>query len=612
MNFLKIIKKLGKIGKAINKFFLSIKAFTLLELMVVITILIIVSTVIFYSVTWFLKQSRDVSRFENLNRIKFWIELFVTEKWFYPKPNNPKNIIFSGWLLWTQWTFWDESLISIWNLSSKPVDLVSLNDFAYSLANDEKQYELWAVLEADELMFNSLFSKTFAKNKIPVRSMVVWNYNWLTLSVSTWWLVYVLWIPTILSYDTTENDIIKLIEKKTLAYRWYWNIASSYSWTVFQIDGWFDFDPSILILYSGTYENLINNESEWIKLLNNTQIAYSWTVLAWSNILDKILSVDIDLINPSKIVREIAYDLVINDLNLTLPIELTSWPNWLTYNITNSLLDSDTRSITQDTSLNFRFATKNWVSTFIWNTWWSYAESDWLVDKDVRVVIQASDWKMRFATNKWVSIYDWVNWSEYTITDWLIDNDVVDLFQDSSGNFWFATKKWVSKFNGTTWKNYDTKDWLANKIVTWITQWLWGDIWVSTIDWVSKFNWTKWTTYKESNWLIDKNVLSIFADKDWNIWFWTINWVSKFDWTNWIDYNQADWLIDKYVNDIYQDTDWNMWFATVAWASKFDWTTWENYTIDDWLADNDVQVIYQDIDWNMWFGTKDWVTIYFK
>ena len=605
-------KRLNIIYKFINKFIQPIRAFTLLELIVVITILSILGSIAFFSVNWFIKKARDISRLENLNIIDFWIELFVTEKWYYPEPDNASEIVFSGWLLWSQGTFWDSTRTKVWKINTKPVDLVSLNEFTYSLANDKKQYELWAVFEANEMLLDNFSFDTYAKSQILVKSMVVWNYNGLTLSVNTGWLVYILGLPTILSYDVEEKDIVNLISKKTLAYKWFWNIAASYTWTLFKIDWWFDFDPSLLVLFTWTYDTLLNNESEWINLLNNLQLAYSWTILAWATDLQQIMSVNIDVLNPSKIVRELAYDLVANQLNIQLPITLTSWANWITYDMTNSLLDSDTRSITQDSALNMWFATKNWISTFIWNTWWSYSEADWLINKDVRTVLEASNWDMLFATNKWISIFDGTTWIDYNKTDWLIDDDVVDLIQDSSWNFWFATKKWVSKFDGNIWTNYDTKDWVANKIVTWITEWLWWDIWISTIDWVSKFNWTTWISYNESDWLSDKNVLSIYTDALWNIWFWTINWVSKFNWTTWINYNESDWLINKYINDIYMDADLNMRFATSAWASMFDWINWISYTIVDWLADNDVQVIYQDVNLNMWFGTKKWVTIYFK
>ncbi len=589
-----------------------IKAFTLVELIIVITVLLILSTVVFYSVTWFIKEARDVSRFENLKRIDFWIELFVTEKWFYPEPDNAKEITFSWGQLWKQGVFWDNLLLTVWNLSGKPVDLVSLNDFAYSLANDKKQYELWAVLEWDDIVYNSIFPQTYARSKINVRSMVVWNYNWKVLNVFTWWLLYILAIPTVLSYDTTETDIVELTNRQTLAYKWYWNIASAYSWTVFKIDWWFEFDPSILVVYSGTYDNFINNESERINLLDNTQQAYSGWILDWDPNLDDILWVDIDLTNPSKETREEAYDLVTEDLNITLPIELTSGDDWLTYDLTNSLLDGDTRSITQDSVLNMWFATKNGVFTFEWNTWWSYTEADWLVDKDVRVVLESAAWHMCFATNKWISKFDWTTWIDYTESNWLIDDDVVAMIQDSSNIMWFGTKKWVSRFDWTNWTDYDKSDWLANKIVTWLAEDTSWHIWASTINWVSRFNGVNWITYNESNWLVDKSVLSVYADSVWNVWFGTINWISKFDWTTWTTYNEDDWLIDKYVNDIFEDSEWNMWFSTVAWASKFDWTTWTDYTINEWLADNDVQIIYEDNEWNIWFGTKKWVTIYFK
>ncbi|MFK7780515.1 MAG: two-component regulator propeller domain-containing protein [Candidatus Gracilibacteria bacterium] len=605
-----------KIKKIFNKFFKKIipviNAFTLVELIVVITILLVLSTIVFYSVTGYLKQARDVSRFENLNRIDFGIELFVIEKGFYPKPDNGIEITFSGSELWNQGTFGDNLLLSIGKLSAKPVDLVSMNDFTYSLANDGKQYELGAVLESDQLILNNFVSETYAKSRIPVRSMVVGNYNGFTLSVGTGGLVYILALPTILSYDTTETDIIKLIEKKTLAYRGYGNIAASYTGTVFIIDGGFDFDPNIFVLYSGTYDNLINNESEWIQLLKNTQSAYTGTILDPNPLLDKILGIDIDLLNPSKEVRELAYDLVINDLNISLPIELTSGSNWLTYDLTNGLLDSDTRSITQDSLSNLWFATKNGVSTFIGNTWGSYTEADGLVDKDVRVVIESDNLDMRFATNKGVSIFDGTTWTTLTKSDGLIDDDVVALIQDSLGNYWFATKKGISMYDGITWTNYDANDGLADKIVTGITEGSSGNIWISTIDGVSKFDGTTWITYNITDGLVDKNVLSIYTDNLGNIWFGTIDGVSKFDGNSWVNYNESDGLIDKYVNNIFQDADDNMRFGTAAGASMFDGVNWINYTIDDGLADNDVQVIFQDFDLNIWFGTKDGVTIYFN
>ena len=607
---IKVLRRRAKsIYKIIKRFISPLKAFTLLELLVTITILAILFTVAFMSVTGFLKKSRDVSRFENLNRMNFWIELFVLEKGFYPEPDNAADITYSwSMLLWSQWTFWDDVTRLIWKLSNKPVDLVSNNDFAYSLANDKKQYELWSVLESSEIMFQDMTSETYAKSKIDVRSMVVWNYNWISLTTSSGWTIYILWLPTILSYDTTDTDIVSLIDKKTLAYRWYGNIASSYTWTVFRIDGWFDFDPSILVLYSGTYDNLINNESEWIGLLENTQEAYSWVVTN-NPVIDDILDLVVDPSNPSIDVREIAYDLVNNQLEIPLPVVLTSWDNWVTYEY---LLDSDTRSITQDTNFTLWFATKSWVFTSSWNTWTSYTEADWLINKDVRTVIEADDWRMWMATNKWVSVFDWTNWLEYTKSDWLIDDDVVGMIQSSDWHFWFTTKKWVSEFDWTTWTDHTTSDWIANKIVTWIVEASNWHIWISTIDGVSRYNWAVWQTYTEADWLVDKNVLTVEADSSWNVWFGSINWVSKYS-GSWLSYNEIDWLVDKYVNDIFVDNIWNTWFATVAWASKLDTSgNWTSFTKDDWLADNDVQVIFQDTDSNIWFGTKKWVTIYFN
>lgn len=599
-----------KYSKLYKYLFRPFQAFTLMELIVVITIFTILSTLAYVSVNWYIRKARDISRMENLRNIELWIELYVNKRWFYPEPENFKEIHYSWALLWTQWTYWKVLNRKIWTLSKKPIDLVSLNDFTYSLANDKRQYELAAIYEWEEIGYNNLITTTFASWKRLAKSMVIWNYNWFSLNVNTWSLVYILSLPTILSNDISETDITRIIEKRSLAYKWYWNLAESYSWTVFKTDWWFDFSPNIFVLYAWDYDDLINNESEWINVLKNTQLAYSWTVLASDGIISNITNIDIDTVNPSKEVRELAYDIVKNQLNINVPIVLTSWETWLTYDLWNSTLDGDIRSILQDSSLDMWFATKKWISTFIWNTWWAYTETDWLADKDVRSILEASSWKLWFATKKWISVYDWTNWNSLDKSDGLIDNDVVDLIEDSSWNFWFATKKWISMYDWSNWEDHKESDWIANKIVTWLSE-QWGDIWISTINWVSKFDGSNWVTYNESDWLVDKNVLNVFSDNSWNIWFWTINWVSKFDWTNWTSYQEVDWLIDKKINNIFQDNNWDMWFATAKWVSKFDWIDWTSFQEADWLADKDAQVIFQDNEDNIWIWTKKWVTIYF-
>lgn len=595
-------------------------AFSLLELIVVITILAILWTISFFNLNWYISNSRDVVRLESIKNIDFSIELFSVEKWFFPKPTDGVDITYSWATLWTQWSFWDDNFANVQKLSKKPVDVLTSSDFSYSVSNDGREYEIWAVMEWDFLAQNKFISSTFAIWNVPARSLVMWEYNWKVLKTSTWWVAYILTIPTLLSYDISETDITKLIDKQTLAYKWFWNLPATYSGTIFKIDGWFEFDPNMLVIYSWDFSDLTNNENTWVTLLQNLQNSYSWTVLDWNPNFNELLSIDISDDWSSKEAKIFSYELVKNILKVNTPITITYWENWLTYDLSNILIDADTRSITQDSLWNLWFATKNWVSKFQWNIWVNYLESDWLADKDVRSVIQDASWNMWFATNKWVNEYDPISdiWTTYVKQDGLVDDDVVSIIQDDSWDLWFSTKKWVSNYDITTdtWTNYDEADGLVNKIVTSSTEDSLWNIWFSTIDWVSKYDPIAdiWTNYNETDGLADKSVLSIYSDDIWNVWFGTINGASKYNviTDTWTNYNESDGLIDKFVQFIFEDIDGTMWFGTPSWISEFDWSNWNTFTTEDGLADNDVQVIYQDDAWNMWFGTKKWVTIYYK
>ena len=68
--------------------------FTLVELIVVITIIAILWTIAFISFQNYTKNARDGVRISDINSLKKNLELFITEKWFYPAPDNGTNITY--------------------------------------------------------------------------------------------------------------------------------------------------------------------------------------------------------------------------------------------------------------------------------------------------------------------------------------------------------------------------------------------------------------------------------------------------------------------------------------------------------------------------------------
>jgi len=81
-------------------------AFTLVELIVVITILAILWTIAFISLQWYSKSSRDSVRISDVSNMKTSLELFHLNAWKYPLPDDDQEVTFSWNTLWYQWEFW--------------------------------------------------------------------------------------------------------------------------------------------------------------------------------------------------------------------------------------------------------------------------------------------------------------------------------------------------------------------------------------------------------------------------------------------------------------------------------------------------------------------------
>jgi len=79
------------------------QAFTLVELIVVITILAILWTIAFISLQWYARDARDSVRISDMKNIEKALELWYLNKWKYTDPTNWVSITYLWWLLWNQW-----------------------------------------------------------------------------------------------------------------------------------------------------------------------------------------------------------------------------------------------------------------------------------------------------------------------------------------------------------------------------------------------------------------------------------------------------------------------------------------------------------------------------
>jgi len=83
------------------------KAFTFIELIIVIIITAILSAIWYVSYEWYASQARDSRRVSDISDIKKSLWFYYMENSIYPLPDQWKEALYEWELLWTQWFVWD-------------------------------------------------------------------------------------------------------------------------------------------------------------------------------------------------------------------------------------------------------------------------------------------------------------------------------------------------------------------------------------------------------------------------------------------------------------------------------------------------------------------------
>ena len=258
------------------------QAFTLVELIVVITILAILWTIAFISLQWFSKDARNSTRASDLKNIEKVLSLYQLRESEFPLPSYDVEITYSWSEVWTQWTFWEDTrkqLGNQWQISNVPTDPLTWSEYTYSRLNTKNEFQLAAVFEWD-LSNNNLLNETYAA-WIYWTTKITWNYNGQVAKTTTWSITYVLAVPSIISWDISLKDIIDILNAKELIYNWFHNLPASYSWTT-SFDNpditWDIINTWSLVVYSSWSLDWLSEEWDW------TFWDILWTSTEWTDL----------------------------------------------------------------------------------------------------------------------------------------------------------------------------------------------------------------------------------------------------------------------------------------------------------------------------------------
>ena len=278
-------------------------AFTLVELIVVITILAILWTIAFISLQWYSAQARDSKRLSDISNIKKSVELFSLSTWKFPKPDDSFTVSYSWEILWYQWTVWDQVSTNVSrNLNEKPLDPSTGIEYTYSTTHSQTEYEVLGLYESDLVSTSPLFFAKATKSRQPsplgregarpnVGANLVfaqqlsastqdypkidWNYNWIYIKTSSFY------VPTpsiinaeIVSNYELDNDLIKSQivtgwDNLPWISTWWLDVTfSKYEWTI-------------------TSDSTDEQKSALVQAIKT---AYSWSELASDTMYADILS----------------------------------------------------------------------------------------------------------------------------------------------------------------------------------------------------------------------------------------------------------------------------------------------------------------------------------
>jgi Tfp pilus assembly protein PilE len=168
--------------------------FTIVELIVVITILSILSTIWFISYSWYLVWVRDTNRMSQLTSISEWLNVLRT-KGKLPLPDNRVTIKSSLNTIAYQWVI-GKTVLSTIDYSNSWLDPQENMYFSYYLTANRKYFQLMGFLEDKANLVTWIVNDTYAIDYSVKYPIVMWSKLWiLTTNTNQPLAEYLLAVP---------------------------------------------------------------------------------------------------------------------------------------------------------------------------------------------------------------------------------------------------------------------------------------------------------------------------------------------------------------------------------------------------------------------------------
>jgi len=157
--------------------------FTIIELLVVITLISILWTIWYISYSWYISESRDANRVSQVSSIYKALETYRI-KWFLPLPDWKVTVLASWSIIWYQWYMWEDALNKIWYQDGWK-DQKDNEYFTYYLSKDLRKAELMIFLEDEVEISYNIINKANANDYTDRIPKVYWSKLWILTESGT-------------------------------------------------------------------------------------------------------------------------------------------------------------------------------------------------------------------------------------------------------------------------------------------------------------------------------------------------------------------------------------------------------------------------------------------
>ena len=241
------------------------KAFTFVELIIVMIIIAILSTIWFSSYIWYISSARDSQRKSDLLQISSSLKLYKQKRWYYWFPWNYFNITYDSNIVAYQWFL--NTNVHIDSIEILPLDPKTKSYYIYSITKNKQEFLIWWTLENESfnIALMSWDYKSVSKNILPTILLATWAVVWSNVEIISW--------------NTNRNLFIYNTQGHNIPYAFIKPFEASSDWINFE-DLLSESEDNEIFWQSSDYRNCIEIEEAWKLIIPLSATPFEYQIIS--------------------------------------------------------------------------------------------------------------------------------------------------------------------------------------------------------------------------------------------------------------------------------------------------------------------------------------------